>query len=89
MTGMGSAALAAAVPYPGKATEFAAMDNEELKNMFLSSPWRGAGELYHGRELLQVSFLSQKQTNKKRLSPRLKYACRDKTIVATNVFLSG
>ena len=30
--GMGSAALADAVPYPGKATEFPARDNEVLKN---------------------------------------------------------
>ena len=29
--GMGIAALAAAVPYPGKATEFPARDNEVLK----------------------------------------------------------
>ena len=33
LMGMGSAALAAAVPYPGKATEFPARDNEVLKKV--------------------------------------------------------
>ena len=46
-------------------------------------------QLYHWREMPQVSFLSQQKfcrEDKTRLLPQQKYACRDKTFVATKDF---
>ena len=49
-------------------------------------------DVYHWRELPQVSFLSRQTRvcrDKTRLLSRQKYACRDKTVVATNTCMTN